>query len=97
MASKSPGLPAPGAARQAGQNGARIVAITGNRHSAIGKIADKNILLPTGQGLPGSAEVLDRIIGASLGEVLFQCLIARRPDLAANSVRIDDTFGEARG
>lgn len=66
-------------------------------HWAMAPIADKNILLPIGQGLPGSAEVLDRIIGASLGEVLFQCLIARRPDLADNSARSDDTFGEARG
>lgn len=85
------------AAQQARINGAKIVVVTGNGHSSIGKIANKVVLLPTGKGLPGSAEVLDRIIGASIGEVLFQCLITRRPELAANSIKIDDTFGEARG
>ncbi len=84
------------ASQTAKQNGARLVAITGTPNSALAKHADLRILLPTGGGLPGSAEVLDRVVAAGIAEVLFQCLVAKAPDLLANSVRIDDTFSEAR-
>jgi len=84
------------ASQTARHNGARLVTITGAPHSVLAKQADVNISLPTGGGLPGSAEVLDRVVAAGIAEVLFQCLVARVPDLLANSVRIDDTFNEAR-
>ena len=83
-------------ARAARQNGARVVAITGMPGSALGEIADLRIVLPSDPTLPGSAEVLDRLVAGSLSEVLFQCIAARAPDLLANSVRIDDGFGEER-
>ncbi len=84
------------AARAARQNGARVVAITGMPGSTLGKLADLRIVLPSGPALPGSAEVLDRIVAGGLAEVLFQCIAARSPDLLANSVRIDDSFSEER-
>lgn len=84
------------AARKAAENGAKLVAITGTPASALARLADLRILLPTGGGLPGSAEVLDRVVAAGLAEVLFQCVAARAPERLAHSVRIDDTFSEAR-
>lgn len=84
------------AARAARQNGARLVAITGMPQSALAKLADLRIALPSASALPGSAEVLDRIVAGGLAEVLFQCVASRSPELLANSIRIDDAFGEER-
>lgn len=84
------------ATRTAKQNGARIVAVTGVSNSALGKLADLKIMLPSSGALPGSAEVLDRLLTGALAEVLFQCVASRSSELLANSVRIDDTFGEQR-
>lgn len=84
------------AAQTAKDNGARLVSITGSPSSALAKRADVAILLPTGLSLPGSAEVLDRVVAMGLSEVLFQCLVSWRPELMACSMRIDDAFGEAR-
>jgi hypothetical protein len=47
-------------------------------------------------GLPGSAEVLDRIVAAALGEVLFQCIVAQDSEKLSASVKIDDIFAEDR-
>ncbi len=84
---------ATGAAKNAG---ATVAAICGSVSSALHNMADIRISLPTGMGLPGSAEVLGRIIAVGLAEVLFQCVAAARPDLSAASVRIDDAFAERR-
>ncbi|WP_442582796.1 MurR/RpiR family transcriptional regulator [Mesorhizobium sp. ASY16-5R] len=84
------------AARTAKQNGARLAVVTGMPNSALGKLADLRIGLPHGGALPGGTEVLDRLIAGGLAEVLFQCIVARSPELLANSVRIDDIFGEQR-
>lgn len=84
------------AARAAHQNGARVVAITGMPGSTLAKLADLRIVLPSGPALPGGAEVLDRLVASGLAEVLFQCIASRSPEALANSVRIDDSFGEER-
>ncbi len=84
------------AAKVAHQSGATIAAICGVPSSNLAKMADIRIALPTASGLPGSAEVLDRIVATALGEVLFQCVVARDPDKLSASVRIDDTFAEDR-
>ncbi len=84
------------AARTARQSGARVVAITGMPGSTLGRLADLRIVLPSDRLLPGSAEVLDRIVAGGLAEVLFQCIATRSPEALANSVRIDDSFGEER-
>lgn len=84
------------ASRTARQNGARLVVITGASNSALAKQADLRVLLPTGGDLPGSAEVLDRVVAVGIAEVLFQCLVAKAPELLVSSVRIDDTFSEER-
>ncbi len=83
-------------AELARQAGAGLVALTGAGGSPLARLADLSLVLPTGLTLPGSAEVLDRLAAGVLAEILFQCIIQRRPDLAQNSVKIDDTFGEAR-
>ncbi|SEQ25407.1 transcriptional regulator, RpiR family [Faunimonas pinastri] len=84
------------AAQVARQNGARLVGISGAPASALARQADLSLHLPTGAGLPGSAEVLDRVVAVGLAEALFQCLVNRDPQLLANSMKIDDTFGDAR-
>lgn len=84
---------ATGAAKNAG---ATVAAICGRAPSALHSMADIHISLPTGTGLPGSAEVLGRVVAIGLAEVLFQCIAAARPELSAASVRIDDTFAESR-
>ena len=76
--------------------GAQLVVITGVPTSPLARMADLTMLLPTGRGLPGSAEVLDRVVVAALAEVLFECIVVRDPDRLAHSVRIDDTFDAAR-
>lgn len=78
------------------QSGAFLAVLTGAGGSPLARIADLLLLLPTGLSLPGSAEVLDRLAASVLAEVLFQCVIQRRPELVQNSVRIDDTFSEDR-
>jgi len=83
------------AASVAKQSGARLAVIGGIANSPLSRKADMFIQLPTGP-LPGSAEVLDRIVAIALAEVVFECLAARRPDMLATSVRIDDTFNEDR-
>jgi DNA-binding MurR/RpiR family transcriptional regulator len=84
------------AVRTAKQNGARIAAITGVPNSTLGRLADLRIGLPSASVLPGSAEILDRVVAGGLAEVLFHCVAARAPEMLANSVRIDDAFGEQR-
>ena len=84
------------AAEQARAAGAKVGVLTGNAASPLARSADLSLVLPTGLLLPGSAEVLDRLVAGALGEILYQCFVMRRPDLAANSLKIDDTFGEAR-
>ncbi|PIJ50297.1 hypothetical protein BL250_11025 [Erwinia sp. OLTSP20] len=84
------------AARCASQHGARLALVTGTASSALSRLADLTVLLPTSPGLPGSAEVLDRVIGCAFAEVLFQCLAARHPEWLNLSVRIDDVFAEKR-
>ena len=64
-------------------------------NSPLARKADLFLQLPTGP-LPGSAEVLDRIVAIGLAQVVFECLTARRPDMLAASVRIDDAFNEDR-
>jgi len=77
-------------------SGAEIVAISGTPGSALNKMADLRIDLPNAAGLPGSPEVLDRMVATGLSEVLFQCLIANRPELLAASDKIDEMFAERR-
>jgi len=72
-----------------------LVAITGIPSSPLGRLSDLLIQVPT-RPLPGSAEVVDRVVAIGLAEVLFQCLAARRPEILATSVRIDDVFGDDR-
>jgi DNA-binding MurR/RpiR family transcriptional regulator len=76
-------------------NGARLAVIGGIANSPLARKADLFLQLPTGP-LPGSAEVLDRIVAIGLAQVVFECLAARRPDMLASSVRIDDAFNEDR-
>lgn len=83
------------AALIAKERGARLVVIGGIANAPLPKKADLFIQLPTGE-LPGSAEVLDRIIAIAMAEVVFEYLAARRPDMLATSVRIDDTFNDDR-
>jgi DNA-binding MurR/RpiR family transcriptional regulator len=83
------------AASVAKDRGARLAVIGGIASAPLPRKADLFVQLPTGP-LPGSAEVLDRIVAITLAEVLFECLAARRPDMLATSVRIDDTFNEDR-
>ena len=83
------------AAKTAKRNGARLVVITGIVGSPLARLADLLVPLPTGP-LPGSAEVVDRVIAVGLAEVLFQCLVADAPDLAAQSLRVDDIFSDDR-
>lgn len=84
------------AARIAHENGASVAAICGAPSSTLAKIADVRIALPVNSGLPGSAEVLDRIVAAALGEVLFQCIVAQDSEKLSASVKIDDIFAEDR-
>lgn len=83
------------AACVAKERGARLVVIGGIANSPLPRKADLFIQLPTGP-LPGSAEVLDRIVAIAIAEVVFEYLALRRPDMLATSVRIDDTFSEDR-
>jgi DNA-binding MurR/RpiR family transcriptional regulator len=83
------------AAGVARDRGARLAVIGGIANAPLPRKADLFVQLPMGP-LPGSAEVLDRIVAIALAEVLFECLAARRPDMLATSVRIDDTFNEDR-
>ncbi len=83
------------AATIAKANGARLAVIGGIANSPLARKADLFLQLPTGP-LPGSAEVLDRIVAIGLAQVAFECLAARRPDMRATSVRIDDAFNEDR-
>ena len=76
-------------------NGARLAVIGGIANSPLARKADLFLQLPTGP-LPGSAEVLDRIVAIGLAQVVFECLTARRPDMLASSVRIDDAFNDDR-
>ncbi|PZQ96134.1 MAG: hypothetical protein DI533_16990 [Cereibacter sphaeroides] len=83
-------------AELAKQTGADVAALTGSATSPLARLSTIPLVVPTGLSLPGSAEVLDRLATAVLSEILFQCIIQRRPDLVLNSVKIDDTFGEER-
>lgn len=83
-------------ARVAHEHGALVAAICGVPSSSLSKMADIRIALPTASALPGSAEVLDRIVATALGEVLFQCIAAQEPERLSSSVRIDDMFAEDR-
>lgn len=83
------------AAAIAKDNGARLAVIGGIANSPLARKADLFLQLPTGP-LPGSAEVLDRIVAIGLAQVVFECLTARRPDMLASSVRIDDAFNDDR-
>lgn len=83
------------AATIAKANGARLAVIGGIANSPLARKADLFLQLPTGP-LPGSTEVLDRIVAIALAQVAFECLAARRPDMRSTSVRIDDAFNEDR-
>ncbi|MDR3376675.1 MAG: MurR/RpiR family transcriptional regulator [Ancalomicrobiaceae bacterium] len=83
------------AATVAKQTGARLAVIGGITNSPLSRKADLFIQLPTGN-LPGSAEVLDRVVAIGLAQVAFECLAARHPEMRSISVRIDDAFNEDR-
>lgn len=83
------------AALIAKERGARLAVVGGIANASLPRNADLFIQLPTGS-LPGSSEVLDRVLAIAIGEIIFEYLAARRPDMLATSVRIDDFFGEDR-
>lgn len=84
------------AAQTAKSNGARLVAISAASASPLSKISDLHVALPKGDGLSGSSEIYDRILSVAFGQILFECITARRPDLLKVAVHVDDLFGEDR-
>lgn len=84
------------AARTARESGAHVVAISSATASPLSKMSDLHIALPRSDGFHGSSEVYDRILSVALGQILFDCITSRRPDLLEIAVQVDDLFGEDR-
>ena len=84
------------AAHTAREAGARVVAVSTAAASPLSKISDLHIALPRGEGFRGSPEIHDRILSVALGQILFDCIATRRPDLLETAVQVDDLFGEDR-
>ena len=82
--------------RAAKTNGARLVALSASTASPLSQIADLHIAMPRGDGLSGSSEIYSRILSVALGQTLFECLVAKRPELMETAVGVDDLFGEDR-
>lgn len=84
------------AARTAKAAGAYVVAVSTAAASPLSKISDLHIALPGSEGFSGSSEIHYRILSVALGQILFDCIVQRRPDLRDIAVQVDDMFGEDR-
>ncbi|MDP0929503.1 MurR/RpiR family transcriptional regulator [Paracoccus onubensis] len=84
------------AARTAKEAGAHVVAVSTATASPLSKISDLHVALPRADGLRGSPEIYDRILSVALGQILFDCIATRRPDLLETAMQVDDLFGEDR-
>lgn len=84
------------AGQAAKASGARLVALSASTASPLSQIADLHIALPRSEGLSGSSEIYGRILSVALGQILFECLVAKRPELMETAVGVDDLFGEDR-
>ncbi|WP_425054017.1 MurR/RpiR family transcriptional regulator [Psychromarinibacter sp. S121] len=84
------------AARTAKDAGAHVVAISSATSSPLSKMSDLHVALPGSEGFQGSSEIHDRILSVALGQILFDCVAARRPDMLESAVHVDDLFGEDR-
>lgn len=84
------------AGKTAKANGAHLIVVSASTASPLSQISDLHIALPKSDGLAGSSEIYDRILSVALGQILFECVVARRPDLLEVAVHIDDLFGEDR-
>ncbi|WP_373354735.1 MurR/RpiR family transcriptional regulator [Pseudoroseicyclus sp. CXY001] len=84
------------AAQTAKDAGAHIVAVSSAAPSPLSRMSDLHIALPGAEGFDGSPEIHDRILSVALGQILFECIAARRPDLLDSAVHVDDLFGEDR-